>query len=59
MEQLTPEKAVKILKQYGTIVNITEAKLIIDLLYKLADIAISQYLREKNDDNIIERNYSE
>lgn len=38
----TPEKAVKILKKRGLEVNLEQAGLILDFLYKMADIAMAQ-----------------
>lgn len=54
MEKLTPEKAVEILKQHGTIVTVTQAQLILDFLYDLAQIAVTQYLREEGNDILTE-----
>jgi hypothetical protein len=49
MEKMSPEKAMSILKQHGTIVTHEEAKLIVDFLYKLASISVEIYMnREKN-----------
>lgn len=42
---LTPEKAVEILKKYGTIVTVEEAKLILDFMYKLAKLSVEQYVK--------------
>lgn len=39
---LTPEKAVEILREHGTIVTIEEAKLILDFMYKFATLAVNQ-----------------
>ena len=40
---IKPERAVQILKEDGLIVTIEQAKTILEFLYKLADIALSQY----------------
>jgi len=45
MEQLSPEKAMEILSSCGTYVTIEEAKLILEFLQKLAEIAVSEYLK--------------
>jgi hypothetical protein len=42
---LTPEKAVEILKKYGTIVTIEEAKLILDFMYKLGKLSEDRVLK--------------
>jgi hypothetical protein len=39
---VTPEKAILILKKYGTIITTEEAKLILDLMYKFGKLAIGQ-----------------
>ena len=41
---IKPERAVEILKDNGLIVTIDQAQIILAFLYKLADIALSQYL---------------
>lgn len=41
---IKPEKAVQLLKEGGLIVTIDQAKLILEFLYKLADVALSQNL---------------
>lgn len=43
--KVTPEKAIKILKEYGTNVTVDEAKLILDLMYKFGKLAIEQQER--------------
>jgi hypothetical protein len=40
---IKPERAVQILKEDGLIVTIEQARTILEFLYKLADIALSQY----------------
>jgi len=42
---ITPQKAVEILKQNGTIVTLEEAKLILDLMYKIAKLSVEQYIK--------------
>lgn len=44
METIQPEKIVEILKEHGTHVTIEEAKIILEFMYKLANIAITTYL---------------
>jgi len=39
---VTPEKAVKILQEHGTIVSIEEAKIILDFMYKFGRLAVDQ-----------------
>lgn len=43
-EKITPEKAVAILRKNGMEVTLEQAKLILDFLYKLADITVGQYM---------------
>lgn len=45
IERITPEKAMEVLNKGGLKVDIEQAKLILDFLYKMADIAIAQVLR--------------
>lgn len=44
--RITPEKAREILKKDGLVVTTEQAKLILDLLYKLADITLRTLLRK-------------
>jgi len=39
---VTPEKAVEILQEHGTIVSIEEAKIILDFMYKFGKLAVDQ-----------------
>ena len=43
--KITPQKAVEILKQHGTIVIIEEAKLILDFMYKIGYISVRTYVK--------------
>jgi hypothetical protein len=43
---LKPEKAVEILQKHGLEVTTEQAGLILEFLRKLADIAVTQYLRK-------------
>ena len=40
---IKPERVIQMLKEDGLIVTIEQANLILEILYKLADIALSQY----------------
>ena len=46
MEKMQPEKVVEILRQRGVEVTLEQARLILDFLRKLADITVTQYLKE-------------
>ncbi|RZK01770.1 MAG: hypothetical protein EOO46_19295 [Flavobacterium sp.] len=39
---VTPEKAIKILAKHGTDITFSEAKIMLELLYKLANLSVSQ-----------------
>ena len=39
---VTPEKAVEILKKHGTKITIEEAKLMLDFIYKFANLTLNQ-----------------
>ena len=43
---IKPEKVVEMLKEDGLDITIEQADLILDFLYKLADIALSQYSKK-------------
>jgi hypothetical protein len=43
---VTAEKAVKLLKEHGTIVSLEEAQLILDLMYKFGKLAIDQQVNK-------------
>jgi hypothetical protein len=45
MEQVSLEKALEILSSYGTYVTLEEAKLILEFLQELAEIAVTEYLK--------------
>jgi len=45
-DKITPEKAAEILKKGGMDVTLEQAKLILEFLYKLADISVAQYLEK-------------
>jgi hypothetical protein len=44
MEQIRPEEIVQILRDYGTIVTLEEAKVILEFMWKLANLTLDQYL---------------
>jgi hypothetical protein len=46
MDKLQPEKAVEILRQHSVEVTVEQARLILEFLRKLADIAVTQYLKK-------------
>jgi hypothetical protein len=48
MEQLSPENAVEILSNHGAYVSLEEAALIIEFMYKLANLALNQYVTDEN-----------
>ncbi|KQC02053.1 hypothetical protein [Pedobacter sp. Hv1] len=39
---VTPEKAIKILAKHGTDLTFSEAKIMLEFLYKLANLSVSQ-----------------
>ena len=39
---LTPAKAVKILAKHGTIISLEKAKIMLEFLYKLSNLCVSQ-----------------
>lgn len=43
-DKITPEKAVEILKKNGMDVTLEQAKLMLEFLYKLADITVCSIL---------------
>lgn len=44
--KITPEKAIEILKKHGANVTLEEAKLMLDLMYKFAKLAVSQIVNK-------------
>jgi hypothetical protein len=44
MEQIRPEEIVQILRDYGTIVTVEEARIILEFMWKLANLTLDQYL---------------
>jgi len=47
-DKITVEKAAEVLKKGGMDVTLEEAKLILEFLYKLANISVAQYLEKAN-----------
>ena len=45
---MSPEKAMEILPSYGTNVTIEQAKVIIEFMYKLANMALTQYVTDES-----------
>ncbi|HTE00570.1 MAG TPA: hypothetical protein VK668_14850 [Mucilaginibacter sp.] len=43
---VTPEKAVKILAKHGIILTIEKAKIMLDFMYKIGNLSVSQTLRK-------------
>ena len=43
--KVTPEKAVEIMKKHGTNITIEEAKLMLDFLYKFANLTLEIVLK--------------
>lgn len=48
-DKITPEKATEILRKGGLDVTTEQATLILNFLYKLANITLSQYSQSVND----------
>lgn len=46
-DKISPEKALKVLAKNNYNVTICQAKIILDLFYKLANIAVTQHLRSQ------------
>jgi hypothetical protein len=46
MEKLTPQKVQEVLRQRGTVVTLEQAEAILKFMRKLADIAVSNYLKK-------------
>lgn len=49
MEKMTPERAMEILRKQGMEVSSEQARQILDFLYKLAGLAVAQYVTNKKD----------
>ncbi len=46
-DKISPERAIEILKNDGLEVTLEQAKLILEFLYQMADIAVDQYLQNQ------------
>lgn len=44
VKRISPEKAIETLKEDGIEVTTSEAKVILDFLYEMAEIVVEQYL---------------
>lgn len=45
LERISPEKAINMLAKHNHKLTLHEAKIILDILYKLANIVVAQHLR--------------
>ena len=43
-QKITPEIAIRILKEHGTLVTVREAELILEFMYTFAKLALNQQL---------------
>ena len=48
MDTISPQEVVEILRAHGTHVSEEEAKIILEFMYKLAAINLTQYLQHEN-----------
>ncbi|MEQ7800048.1 hypothetical protein ABDJ41_09555 [Pedobacter sp. ASV1-7] len=48
---VTPQKAIKILEQNGTTISQTEAELILDFMYKFANLSVKQVINKASGKN--------
>lgn len=44
VQKISPERAVKLLKEDGIDVTIEQAKVILDFMYEMAEIVVEQFL---------------
>ncbi|WP_316840029.1 hypothetical protein [Pedobacter gandavensis] len=63
-EKLTvnPEKAIKLLKDHGTVITIEQAKAVLDFLYKLSNLSVSQAINrviQHQNEGLIKERYGE
>ncbi len=42
---ISPEQAVKILKEHGTLISLEQAKIILAFMYKLGKLSVDQYIK--------------
>lgn len=52
---LTPEKAVTILKGYGTTITIAEAEVMLDFLYEFVQLAIQVQIQKPEQQWVLDR----
>ena len=45
MDKITAEELIEILRNEGTIVTLEEARIILDFMWKLANLTLDQYLK--------------
>jgi hypothetical protein len=45
METIKPEEIMQILREQGTIVTLQEARIILEFMWKLANLTLDQYLK--------------
>ena len=53
MERIKPERVIEILKKNGLEINFEQAKVILDFLHKLANIAVTQSLDHEADSRLV------
>lgn len=46
--KVTPERAIKLLAENGYELSLEQAKLVVDLMYKFADISLRPYTKTKS-----------
>ena len=44
MENIKPEEIMQILREHGTIVTLEEARMILEFMWRLANLTLDQYL---------------
>jgi hypothetical protein len=49
MEKLSPEWAVELLRKHGMEITMEQAAAILEFFRKMANIAVTQYLRDEDD----------
>ena len=45
-QSITPEKAMKLLKEHGTIITVEQAKIILNFLYKFGKLTLHQAFKQ-------------
>jgi hypothetical protein len=46
--RITPQKAIAILEQHGTKINMDEAEIILDFMYKMSKLTVENFLKKKS-----------